>query len=50
MSNFSNGSSLDEVIQQVKQEFKSFLVKRRELVLKLGDAFEKSCSKTGKHL
>ena len=42
MSNFSNGSSLDEVIQQVKQEFKSFLVKRRELVLKLGNAFEKA--------
>jgi hypothetical protein len=41
MSNFSNGSSLDEIIQQVKQEFKSFLVKRRELVLKLGNAFEK---------
>jgi PHD/YefM family antitoxin component YafN of YafNO toxin-antitoxin module len=41
MSNFSNGSSLDEIIQQVKQEFKSFLIKRRELVLKLGNAFEK---------
>jgi hypothetical protein len=41
MSNFSNGSSLDEIIQQVKQEFKSILVKRRELVLKLGNAFEK---------
>jgi hypothetical protein len=41
MSNFSHGSSLDEIIQQVKQEFKSFLIKRRELVLKLGNAFEK---------
>ena len=41
MSNFSNGSTLDEVIQQVKQEFKSFLIKRRELILKLGNAFEK---------
>jgi len=41
MINFSNGSSLDEVIQQVKQEFKSLLIKRRELVLKLGNAFEK---------
>src|SRR5829696_4802242 len=41
MSNFSNGSSLDEIIQQVKEEFKSILVKRRELVLKLGNAFEK---------
>jgi hypothetical protein len=41
MSDFNNGSSLDEVIQQVKQEFKSFLIKRRELILKLGNAFEK---------
>src|SRR5215213_307952 len=41
MNNLSNGSSLDEIIQQVKQEFKSFLIKRKELVLKLGDAFEK---------
>ena len=42
MSNFSNGSSIDEIIQQVKQEFKSFLIKRRELVLKLGNVFEKA--------
>jgi hypothetical protein len=41
MSNFGNGSGLDEMIQQVKQEFKSFLIKRKELVLKLGNAFEK---------
>jgi PHD/YefM family antitoxin component YafN of YafNO toxin-antitoxin module len=41
MSNLSNSSSIDEIIQQVKQEFKSFLIKRRELVLKLGNAFEK---------
>jgi hypothetical protein len=41
MSNFSNGSNLDEIIQEVKQEFKSFLVKRKELILKLGNAFEK---------
>jgi hypothetical protein len=41
MNNLSNGSSLDEIIQQVKQEFKSFLIKRKELVLKLGNAFEK---------
>jgi hypothetical protein len=41
MSNLSNSSSLDEIIQQVKEEFKSILVKRRELVLKLGNAFEK---------
>jgi hypothetical protein len=41
MSNFSNNSNLDEIIQEVKQEFKCFLIKRRELILKLGDAFEK---------
>src|SRR5919106_3075704 len=41
MSNISSGSGLDEIIQQVKQEFKSFLIKRRELVVKLGNAFEK---------
>lgn len=41
MSNFNKDSSLEEIIQQVKQEFKNFLVKRRELVLKLGNAFEK---------
>lgn len=41
MNNISNSCSIDEIIQQVKQEFKSFLVKRRELVLKLGNAFEK---------
>jgi hypothetical protein len=41
MNNLNNSSSIDEVIQQVKQQFKSFLVKRRELVLKLGNAFEK---------
>jgi predicted nucleic acid-binding Zn-ribbon protein len=41
MDNFSNDSNLDETIQQVKQEFKMFLVKRRELILKLGNAFER---------
>jgi hypothetical protein len=41
MNNLNNSSSIDEVIQQVKRQFKSFLVKRRELVLKLGNAFEK---------
>ena len=41
MDNFSNDSDLDEIIQQVKQEFKRFLVKRRELVLRLGNAFER---------
>ena len=41
MDNFSDGSNLDEIIQEVKQEFKSFLVKRRELILKLGNAFER---------
>ena len=41
MDNFRNDSNLDEVIEQVKQEFKRFLVKRRELILKLGNAFER---------
>src|SRR5918992_1778595 len=41
MDNFSNDSNLDEIIQEVKQEFKRFLVKRRELVLKLGNVFER---------
>ena len=41
MDNFSNDSNLDKIIQQVKQEFKRFLVKRRELVLRLGNAFER---------
>ncbi len=41
MDNFSNDSNLDEIIQQVKQEFKRFLVKRRELILSLGNAFER---------
>jgi hypothetical protein len=41
MSNFSNSSNLDEIIQSVKQEFKNFLVKRRELIIKLGYAFER---------
>jgi hypothetical protein len=41
MDNFSNDSDLDEIIQQVKQEFKRFLVKRRELIIKLGNAFER---------
>jgi hypothetical protein len=33
-------SNLDEVIRQVKEEFKNFLAKREELVIKLGKAFE----------
>jgi hypothetical protein len=41
MSNFSNSSNLDEIIQNVRQEFRSFLVKRRELIIKLGYAFER---------
>jgi hypothetical protein len=41
MDNSSNYSNLDEIIQQVKQEFKRFLVKRRELILKLGNAYER---------
>lgn len=33
-------SDLDTIIEQVKQEFKNLLIKRRELITRLGNAFE----------
>src|SRR5690242_12359737 len=39
-----NISELDVIIEQVKKEFKSMLVKRKELILKLGKAYEKVVS------
>lgn len=33
-------SDLDTIIQQVKQEFRNLLIKRRELITRLGNAFE----------
>lgn len=44
--NHNYNSDLDEVIRQVKDEFKSFLTKRRELIIKLGQAFERTVSNT----
>src|SRR5438093_1553617 len=38
--NNSNYSTLDSIIKEVKHDFQSILVKRKELVLKLGNAFE----------
>jgi hypothetical protein len=37
-------SDLDEVIRQVKDEFKSLFAKRRDLIIKLGEAFEHTVS------
>src|SRR5205807_1724128 len=34
-------SELDVVIAEVKEQFRIFLAKRRDLILKLGNAFEK---------
>jgi hypothetical protein len=42
--NNSNYSTLDSTIKQVKHDFQSILVKRKELVLKLGNAFEGAVS------
>jgi hypothetical protein len=36
---------LDAIIAEVKQEFKSFLTKRKELIVKLGTAYEKVVAK-----
>lgn len=37
-------STLDSIIKEVKRDFRSILVKRKELVLKLGNAFEGAVS------
>ena len=42
--NNSNYSTLDNIIKEVKRDFQSILVKRKELVLKLGNAFEAAVS------
>ena len=43
-SDHNYNSDLNEVIRQVKEEFKTFLAKRRELIIKLGEAFERTVS------
>ena len=35
---------IDEVIREVKKEFRTFLAKRRELIIRLGEAFEHTVS------
>ena len=40
----NNHSALDSIIKEVKRDFQSILVKRKELVLKLGNAFEGAVS------
>jgi hypothetical protein len=35
-----NRSDLDATIKEVKQEFKNLLIKRKELITRLGNAFE----------
>ena len=37
-------TDLDEVIRQVKEEFKNIFAKRRDLIIKLGEAFERTVS------
>ncbi|MGB7638166.1 MAG: hypothetical protein WBL88_11410 [Nitrososphaeraceae archaeon] len=40
----NNYSTLDGIIKEVKRDFQSMLAKRKELVLKLGNAFEAAVS------
>jgi hypothetical protein len=40
----SNSTELDAIIQEVKHEFRLMLIKRRELIQRLGNAFEKIVS------
>jgi hypothetical protein len=40
----SNSTELDAIIQEVKHEFRLMLIKRRELIQRLGNAFEKVVS------
>ena len=35
-----NGSDLDTIIEEVKQEFRNLLIKRKDLITRLGNAFE----------
>ncbi len=41
-SDYNYDSDVDEVIKQVKEEFQSIFAKRRDLIIKLGRAFEKT--------
>ena len=41
MSDFDNNSELGIIIKEVKQELKAMFVKRKDIIVKLGDAFEK---------
>jgi hypothetical protein len=41
MSDFSNNSELDIVIKEVKQELKTMFLKRKDIIIKLGNEFEK---------
>ena len=43
-NNDNNYSTLDGIIKEVKRDFQSMLIKRKELVLKLGNAFEGAVS------
>jgi hypothetical protein len=42
--NYNYNPDLDEVIRQVKEEFKSIFAKRRDLIIKLGEALERTVS------
>jgi hypothetical protein len=42
--NHNYNPDLDEVIRQVKEEFKSIFAKRRDLIIKLGEALERTVS------
>jgi|SRR6188472_3026196 len=42
--NNSSSSELDSIISYVKYEFKNILAKRKDLILKLGEAYEKVVS------
>jgi hypothetical protein len=44
IENNNDCSTLDSIIKEVKRDFRSILVKRKELVLKLGNAFEGAVS------
>jgi hypothetical protein len=39
-----DNSALDAVIEEIKKEFKTLLAKRKELIIKLGEAFERTVS------
>ena len=46
-----DNSDVNEVVEYVRREFKNFLAKREELVIKLGKAIERYRSKgEGQHM